>query len=375
MLGAVIADMAAWTMEHDKECFFRQLVSPRAKLSGYGWLLLAMRKTVQSDGLIVKHRFYMEIGKALAHADALCVDLPLEWRRWGLSEYDSPIPFDLKIALIISAFINSGYLSENRQEHLGWKHFFHGGKQEYYARSIMTVLRRLHNGATKDEAIEEIPKPFFDYYASGCGHSWKDLLEYTTFAWRCFYHSWDFTSALHNASKCTGNRRLAMILAGTFAEAMYGYWYSMTKKQYGGNYNEITCPDSLNEEIQKQFYDIRFSEDIHRIFFPKNNALTNVEHHVWTNVDNPYANIVISPEMRSRMMYAFHTGWEARYGIYLDNGWFYVYRSHCLLLRFQLKEMADGTWRIYQFQISNDPHANVEDFQNVLNVITRTPYF
>lgn len=30
-----------------------------------------------------------------------------------------------------------------------------------------------------------------------------------------------------------------------------------------------------------------------------------------------------------------HTGWEYRYGIYLDDGWVYVYRSAVLLARFR----------------------------------------
>ena len=42
MLGAVIADLAAWTWENDRDCFWGRLVSPKAKLSGYGVLALEM---------------------------------------------------------------------------------------------------------------------------------------------------------------------------------------------------------------------------------------------------------------------------------------------------------------------------------------------
>ena len=38
------------------------------------------------------------IGKALAHADASCVDLLLEWRRWGMSDYEASILFNLKMS-------------------------------------------------------------------------------------------------------------------------------------------------------------------------------------------------------------------------------------------------------------------------------------
>lgn len=42
MVGAVIGDLAAWTWEHDREWFYKQLVSPRAKMTGYGLLPIVM---------------------------------------------------------------------------------------------------------------------------------------------------------------------------------------------------------------------------------------------------------------------------------------------------------------------------------------------
>ncbi len=66
-------------------------------------------------------------------------------------------------------------------------------------------------------------------------------------------------------------------------------------------------------------------------------------------------------------MRAYHTGWAQRYAVYLDNGWFYVYRSHCVLLRFQIQNH-----HISNFQISDDPHANVEDLWEVLQVFEKT---
>lgn len=128
----------------------------------------------------------MECGKSLVHARAASVDIPEDWHRWGLSDYDKGIPFDLKIALIISAIIDSGFLSEERQAHLDWTSFFHGGKQEYYAGYIMKILRLLNIGRTKEEAIEDTPSAVINFYPTGTDHKWRDLLEYTTFAWRCF---------------------------------------------------------------------------------------------------------------------------------------------------------------------------------------------
>ena len=231
----------------------------------------------------------------------------------------------------------------------------------------MTILRRLNEGSSKDEAVTDIPGDIFNYYASGSVHSWRNLLEYTTFAWRCFYYSFDFTSALHNAAKCPANRHLAMVLTGAFADAMYGSGYSMTKMKYGGNYEYIEFPPSLPNSIVDQLRKIRLSEFNDRHIFKKNEALTNVERHTWTDVDNPYSDRVINKAFKEIMMKAYRTGWDNRYGVYLDNGWFYVYRSHHLLLRYRLFPQLDSTYRITNLQISNDDHARVEDLGKVLN--------
>ncbi len=98
-----------------------------------------------------------------------------------MSDYDQPIPFDLKTAMITAAFIDSGYFCSESQHNLDWVSFFHRGKQEYYASNIMGIIRRLNEGATKDECIEDIPSPVINYYQSGMPHAWKDYLEYITF--------------------------------------------------------------------------------------------------------------------------------------------------------------------------------------------------
>lgn len=367
MIGAVIGDLAAWTWEHDKKCFYERLVSPDARLSGYGMLPVVMWPMINEGGLIHKNRLYVSCGKALMHYGSS--DIPLEWRRWGMSDYDRAIPFDLKIALIISAIIDSGFLSKERQTQIHWGSFFNGGKQEGYAMLIMQIMRKLNEGATKDEAFSEIPSCVISFYPSGAEHSWENLLEYVTFAWRCFYYSWDFTSALHNAAKCPANRHLAMVITGAFAEAMYGCYFSMTKQKFGGHHDYIELPKSVVCEYgailkmaRERSYDLRY-------FFKKNDSLANVEQYVWAAVDNPYSDRVIDLETKNRLLRAYVTDWDNRYGLYLDNGWHYVYRSHCVLLRFKLSLQPDETYRISDLQLSNDEHANVKDLGEVLSSI------
>lgn len=366
MVGAVIGDLAAWTWEHDRECFYKHLVSPHAKMTGYGLLPIAMWPMINEGGTILKHRLYMVCGKALAHCRAAGVDIPDDWFRWGFEDYDNGIPFGLKVAFIMSAIIDSGYLSEERQNQLDWVSFFHGGKQEGYAMQMMSILRRLNEGATKDEAVEDISKPVINFYHSGETHSWENLLEYVTFAWRCFYYSWDFTSALHNAAKCPANRHLAMMLTGAFAEAMYGCFYSMTKVKFGGYYEEIRYPGNVVKHYGEILDKARAYDYDHRHFFKKNDALSNVEKHLWTEIDNPYSDRVIDEDTKEILFRAYFTDWDNRFGVYLDDGWLYVYRSRCILLRFKLAYHLDNTYRIGDLQMSDDDHAHVEDLGEVL---------
>lgn len=366
MIGAVIGDLAAWTWEHDRECFYQRLVSPEAKLSGYGLLPITMWPMILEGGAILKHRLYMTCGKALAHSRCAGIAVPDDWYRWGLTDYEKAIPFELKVALIMSGIINSGYLSENRQGELYWDTIFHGGKQKYYVMYLMAILRRLNEGATKDEAVEGLPEVVFNYYPTGTPHKWRETLEYTTFAWRCFYYSWDFTSALHNAAKCPANRRLAMMLTGALADSMYGSGYSMTKVKYGGKYEFIEFPPSLPATLTDHIRHIRLTEFNDRHIFKKNDALTNVEQHIWKDIENPYSDRMIDKEFKDKMMKAYCTDLNNRYGVYLDNGWFYVYRSHHLLLRYKLLPWQDSNFRITNLQISNDDHARVDDLNEIL---------
>lgn len=149
------------------------------------------------------------------------------------------------------------------------------------------------------------------------------------------------------------------MLTGAFADAMYGCTYSMTKQKFGGNYEFIdfsqNLPNSINEELLK----IRRYEKENRIFFKKNNALTNVERHIYTNVVNPLESYPVNDELYRRLLKAYDNGWGNRYGVYLDNGWFYIYRSHFLLYRFQLSKSRAGVRNVINFQKSNDAHGEI----------------
>lgn len=136
--------------------------------------------------------------------------------------------------------------------------------------------------------------------------------------------------------------------------------------KFGGNFEYIEFPSSLSNTLADQLRSIRLVEFNDRYIFKKNDALTNVERSTWTDIENQYSDRVIDKAFKEKMMIAYGTDWDNRYGVYLDNGWFYVYRSHHLLLRYKLSSQSDSTYRITKLQISNDEHARVEDLGEVL---------
>ena len=87
--------------------------------------------------------------------------------------------------------------------------------------------------------------------------------------------------------------------------------------------------------------------------------MTNIERHTWQSVENPFVDLVIDEEKKRILLYAFEPDWDNRYGFYWENGWFYVYRSGVLLLRFQLKQVQDMTYRICHLQQTEASQANV----------------
>lgn len=133
---------------------------------------------------------------------------------------------------------------------------------------------------------------------------------------------------------------------------MYGCEYRLLKKKYGNNhYSHIHYPERIAEDVQA-ICSYQFER---RIFFPKNSALTNVETHSWSKYDSKYEGTTISEQERCSILKASYTGWEHRYGFYLDNGWIYVYRSGFLEVRFRIEAMEDQ-YRIVNTQCADGQH-------------------
>lgn len=310
MLGAIAGDLAAWTYENDRECFFASLTSKDAVLSDLG-------KTAFETALWSLERKQNDF-----------IELRIEPPS-NHTGYSNRL-----IQLATLAWQNENPQSLFKSE----KDIFYDDKEGMYAGNIIVeLIQSLYIGKSKKEALSGYFGKIFAQMKAGW--KWKDskpsdgLLTYMMRAWHCFETAWDFTSAIHNAAQWPDvDRHLLCSLTGALAEAMYGCEYRLLKEKYGTNwYNYVAYPDAINEAIVR----IKDHQYEKRNFFPKNSALTNVERHIWTHYDSSFENRRFTPEEYRRHIRSSYTGWENRYGIYLDDGWVYVYRSAVLLARFR----------------------------------------
>lgn len=165
-------------------------------------------------------------------------------------------------------------------------------KPEGYARLfVRKLITRLHSGATKDEVYEELGDVFKDIR-----HEWQwkenqSVLGLLMRAWDCFYNSFDFGSAIHNAVRYpNSNTRQLASLTGLIAEAMYGCRSYFVKEKYNPKHVETyLCPPEVIVERYKE--DIEYGRQQMRwnnVFWPKNNSRTNVGWHSYTPIKSRY---------------------------------------------------------------------------------------
>lgn len=328
MVGAFIGDLASWTWQNDKVNFYPCLISEAAHKTVYSDVILLTSQTLINDP-----------------------DIPLDQFRatqehaFGKNTAEYSVLRSIAIAWLYDS-------AENTRKAVQ-KYILHEEKEEWYAAHFLSqLIFSLRNGSTKNQAAQvEHLGTFRSFTKEEHWRTGDGTLSYVVRAWMSFYDAFDYGSTIHNAVKQPGNTTLNCILAGALADAMYGCENYYVKKQYKGG-GHIRHLHYLNDEI----YKINREK---RLFFAKNNALGNVDKHHWMNRECPLEQLVISKELRRRILKAFYTGWDDRYGFYLDNGWIYVYRSGFVLSRFILKEQIDGTFRISNYQISDDKKDDI----------------
>ena len=326
MIGALIGDLAAWTWEHDHSKFYPQLFSDVAQKSDYSDVMLQTAKlllqypNISRDEFMRIHGCYFGLDNAKANAE-----------------------YDLLRSIIIGWMYDGDEISSAIH-----KYCILDDKEELYASHFMAnLIYKLRTGFTKKDAAQvEFCGTFRSFTKQEHWKTGDGVLSYLVRAWMSFYDAFDFGSTIHNAVKKQGNLTLNCILAGALADAMYGCGEYFVKKKFeGGRYIERL------DFVDNSIYSLIGSK---RTFFPKNNARTNVERHFWYDAPCPFSDKLITTELKRRITKAFYTDWENRFGFYLDDGWFYVYRSFILLSRFKLKELPDSTFRISNYQKSDE---------------------
>lgn len=335
MIGTLIGDLAAWTYENDQKTFWKHLIPDKGKgavPSVYGHALM---KAASHNVL------------ACPWIDATPVGTPMD----GCKYYGQWLMWH-----IVGAWKDEWQL-KNMPD-------FHSiDKEEGYARMfIMELVKLLRNGASKSEAYHKA------HAFEGLSKSWDwrtpgkhlGLLTYIFRAWNAFYLGYDYTSTIHNAVKWPDDRHLTCALAGTFADAMYGCETCMNKKKYAKSGAEVKYDFGILFTGEEYDYHhaltMAMAEESRskRSFFAKNNSLTNVERHHWVDCEMPFC-IDYSEDDCKKIHKAGPTGWDNRFGLYLDDGWLYCYRSGCLLSRFKLEKESDShTYRIKKIQLSGE---------------------
>ena len=338
MLGAIIGDLSVWTWINNRSEFYSSLISKDSKLSEMTIALVGITHVMQQKEQLEWRNIYSYLfsyyreNRSLSHCSS-------DWNTW-LEEGKNIISDDVKMVLHLATIIYCGWFDKPIEQVHKLNLLFHGNKETYYLSQLAVVISRLRHGLSKEEAIKGI-----DYISN-----WNEIvtpspLGYAYYAWQCFSHSWDFTSAIHNAMRCNyGNKHILGALVGALSDAMYGCERGLIKKKYSDDISFlIEIPFAIKEVIDPVLTAIT---SFQRHFFPKNSALTNVEVHQWTAIKNVLQDQRYNEKQYSSILKSFYTGWDCRYGLYLDDGWCYVYRSFHLLFRFKMHRENDGMYKV-----------------------------
>lgn len=352
MLGALIGDLAAWTWQHDKALFYQQLIAGEAPISEYGGAILAMAKPVFERQPIDRQT----IGSMLYHYFKEGVDVSQDVNEWMGSGMRS-VPYN-KVRLVVT-MINAlvGWVADTAEDAMKMAREITGNldldKEDMYAAiSLSGLIWNLRHGMSKDEAIKALD------FVGDVVIDWENKrddgpLGGIARAWDAFYRAFDFTSTIHSAVKSPVNPRLTAAIAGEFAEAMYGCEMGFLKKKYTDCvFFWIEFPNKIQRHYEKELIFIR--EHTKRFFFPKNSARTNVERHRWISVKSEFDGKEITRKFHQILLKAFYTDWEHRYGVYWENGWFYVYRSFVLICRFKVELQNKDVYKIVHVQESDE---------------------
>ena len=346
MIGGIIGDLAASTYIRDKELFYKQLIDEKSTLSEYGLTVFIANKILYDND---------KAGQSISHLDAKAIfdnyfakhsAYTGHTPHYHLNQEDGPNTVEQN-ALLLIRLLSAGWYDRDELVYCMMFNIFQE-KEESYARLLTPdIIKSLRNGLSKDETYAS-QSPVF----KGIRHNWQwkngtSILCLLMRGWNCFYNSFDFGRAIHNAVRdMPENPRLMATIVGMMASAMYGNSIYYRKRKFDPDSFTPSTTLNIRTILPKEFYlefdIIERQVNWQKAFFKKNDALTNVERHFYFHAQSKFEGMKITPETRRRILLSFPTSWENRFGFYLDNGWVYVYRSHYLFGRFKILKTNDG---------------------------------
>lgn len=371
MLGGIIGDLAASTYLREPQVFYKQLFDEEATLSEYGLSILATASLLRASHIAstdterCKGFFLNYFG---SDDTAQISEYAAIWK-YEPNMRLSPVAK----GMLLNRLATNALISDN-PEKTDIELFFDDNmdKPEGYARLfVRKLIVRLHAGATKDEVYKELGGVF-----KGIRHDWQwkenqSVLDLLMRAWICFYNSFDFGSAIHNAVRYpNSNTRQLASLTGLIAEAMYGCRSYFVKEKFKPEHTEtdLWLPKSIEERYKEVLEYGRQQLQWNNVFWPKNNSRTNIERQNYTPVNSRYDGLEVSKEIHRRILRSFEPGWESRYSFYLDDGWVYLCRSFHIIGRFQMIPSSCG-FKISHIQQSNEGHPFDDSFECAFSVV------
>lgn len=249
MLGGLYGDLAADTYLRDPNIFYERLFDDKAVLSEYGLSILATYKFVtQAKSKTEDWREMFDIARRIiTEADYKVASVSDRAKAWA-NEYFAmcyPTASGMYLDRLATFYGISDTIANE-----GWAIAdIHSDKAEGYANIFMgEIIRSLRNGLSKDETYAQMNPVFKDCLRNWNWKELEDPISLLIRAWDCFYNSFDFGSAIHNAVRYPNSytRQIAS-LTGLIAESMYGCTIYYKKKQFGNIYTLLELPHTIRQ--------------------------------------------------------------------------------------------------------------------------------
>jgi hypothetical protein len=225
------------------------------------------------------------------------------------------------------------------------------------AQATAAAIFMARNGATKAE-IKAYVEQTYGYNLSQCCDEIRPTYTFDEScqgtvpqAFAAFFDSVDFESAIRLAVSLGGDSDTLACVTGGVAEGFYGMKQGLPEVSGVGG-GEMR----FGEEALK-----RLPEDIRRVveafyerivetkkkFWGKNESATIKGFTRWTLSE--HEDVALDETSYRSFLKGYAPDWDMRFGVYYEDGWHYIYRSHYLLKKFRFEKRDDGLYHLAEY--------------------------